>query len=103
MSVIVALAEPKSPMAACVAVMRVVPKARGVTELPIIDATAGFDEVKVHGPLEVDLGGIKLMLATLSFMIVMSPKEPSEGVRVATVNRMDVPTIFQFGVPPWTP
>lgn len=63
-------------------------------------ATLGFDEVKVHAPGEVDFGGLRVRLLTLSFMIVISPKLPSTGAMVTTVNFIDAVVDFQLGVLP---
>lgn len=56
--VIFAMAVPNAPKATWVAVMMVDPNASGVTVVPFMEATLGFDEVKVHHPRESDVGGI---------------------------------------------
>lgn len=63
-----------------------------------IDATFGLDEVNVHAPGEVDLGETKFKLATLSFIIAISPKVPSTGAIVRTANLIMAVAIFQLGV-----
>jgi len=67
------------------------------------DATLGLEEVKVHHAPEVDDGGFKVRLLTLSFMIEISPKLPSTGAIAAIVNFIDANALFQLGVPPCTP
>ena len=66
--------------------MTVVPKACGVTVDVITEATLGLDEVKVHKPVEFEVGGIRLRLPTLSFVIVISPNVPKIGAIATTVN-----------------
>ncbi len=97
-NVIVAVAAAKSPAAGWVAVITVVPKAKGVTVFLSIDATVGLDEVNVHAPGELDLGETRVKLATLSFVTLISPKVPSTGAIGTTVNFIDAVADFQFGV-----
>ena len=51
-------------LAACVALMVEVPTESGVSTLPTTVATVGLDEVKVHAPEEVEVGGLSAMLST---------------------------------------
>lgn len=82
------------------AVMTVVPMARGVTTFEATEATLGSDDVKIHGADEVDVGGLRLKLLTLSFMIEISLNVPRTGA-IATIVKFIVPiAIFQFGVLP---
>jgi hypothetical protein len=69
--------------------MIVVPKACGVTMFETTDATLGSDEVKVHQAAEVDDGGFKVRLLTLSFVIEISPKGPRTGAIASIVNFID--------------
>ena len=78
--------------------MTVVPNVRGVTIFLSTDATAGLDDANVQPPGDVDVGATRLRLATLSFMIVMSPKVPNTGAITCTVNLMDTNAALQFGV-----
>lgn len=64
------------------------------------EATPGSDEVNIHGADEVDAGGLRLRLLTLSFMIVISLKVPRTGAIATIVKFMDVVAIFQFEVLP---
>lgn len=84
MSVIETDVEPKSPERACDAVIIDVPNAIGVRVVPTNVATAGFDELNVHVPGEVEVGRPRVKLATLSFIIEMFPKLPMVG-RTATI------------------
>jgi hypothetical protein len=59
-SVIVFVADPKFPNAACVAVMVAVPTEIGINWVPEIVATAGFEVVKDQAPEEFDVGGISV-------------------------------------------
>lgn len=80
--------------------MVVVPNAWGVTMLATTDATLGSEEVKVHHAVEVDDGGFRVRLLTLSFMMVMSPNVPRTGAMATTVNFIDALADFQLGVLP---
>ena len=100
-SVMVAVAVEKSPVAACDAVIVVVPNAKGVTVFDTTEATLGLEEVNIQLPGEVDFGGLRLRLPTLSFITVTSPKLPSTGVTKSTVNRIRILFAFQFGVLVW--
>ena len=64
------------------------------------EAIAGSEDVKVHAAEEVDVGGLRLRLLTLSFMIEISLKVPRTGAIATMVKFMDVVAIFQFGVLP---
>ncbi|CAB4845674.1 unannotated protein [freshwater metagenome] len=61
-----------------------VPSPTGFNVVPVIVATARLDDVKVHGPGEVDVGAISVTLPTLSFIRVRFPKVPSTGA-IATI------------------
>ena len=80
----------------------VLPKERGVTIFLSIDATVGFEETYVHAPGEVEVGGFRVMLLTLSFIMEISPKAPITGAIVTTVKVIDTPATFQFWVPDCT-
>ena len=45
----------------CMAVISVFPPSTNVTLLPKTVATAGFDEVNVHFPSDVEIGEVKIM------------------------------------------
>jgi hypothetical protein len=79
-----------------VAVIIVVPKAKGVRTLDRTEATLGLDDVKVHEDGEVEVGYFKVSVLTLSFMIEMTPKGPTTGAMATTVNFMEVLADFQF-------
>lgn len=79
----------------------VLPKAKGVTVFLSMEATLRLEEVNVHAPGDVDLGETKFRLATLSFIIEISPKVPRTGAIVRTANRMTAVALFQLGVPDW--
>ena len=81
------------------AVITVVPNDKGVTTLETTEATLGLEDVKVHDAGEVDFGPTRLILATLSFIIEMSPNVPRVGARVTTVSLIEVPEVFQFVEP----
>ena len=66
-SVIEIFAEAKLPMWACEAVMIEVPIPTGVNVVPLIVAIFGLDDEKVQAPGEVEVGLVKVKLATLSF------------------------------------
>lgn len=78
-----------------------VPKAKGVTMFETTEATLGSEEVNVHHPDEVEAGGLSVRLPTLSFMMEMSPKVPSTGAMVTTVNFIEVEADSQLGVLLW--
>jgi hypothetical protein len=56
--------------------------------------------VNVQGAEEVDAGGLRLRLLTLSRLIEISLKIPRTGAIATIVRFMDVEAIFQFGVLP---
>ena len=73
-----------------------VPIACGVNVFATTVATAGFDDVKVHQACESDVGGIRVRLPTLSFMIVILPKVPIFGSSATTVRIMCAEAAFQL-------
>lgn len=97
-SVMDAVVEEKFPLASCVAVITVEPKARGVITFPTKRATAGLEEVKVHAPVEFEVGAMRERLATLSFIMVTLPKGPSTGLSALTVRVIVVETETQLRV-----
>lgn len=85
------------PTAIWVPVIRVFPKESGVSTLfRSTVATLGLDETNVHPPGEVEVGGFRVMLLTLSFIMEISPKAPITGAIVSTVNLIEAPADFQF-------
>ena len=63
-----------------------VPKPTGVSVAPLIEATAGLEDVNVQAPGPVDVGAIRVTLPTLSFMSVIFPKVPRTGTSATTVR-----------------
>lgn len=95
-NVIVAVAEEKLLIGACVAVITVEPNASGVTTFPTNLATAEFEALNVQAPGEDEVGGMSERLATLSFIIVILPKGPRAGLIAITVSVIGTETEFQF-------
>ena len=73
----------------CVAVISTTPPSNKVTTLPLTDAIAGLDDVKVHPPVEVDVGGVNLnVLAVIETDCgVNTPIVGIPGVTVSEVVR----------------
>ena len=82
----------------CAAVITVVPIFRGVRTRPEIVATAGWLEVRIHDPDDVDVGVTRFTLATLSKVMTKLVKVPTVGVSAKIVNFIEIVADFHWEV-----
>jgi len=69
----------KVAVGACDAVIVVVPGFRSDAVLPLIEATVGSEEVKLHAPRDVEAGATKVREGDADICAVTSGKTPKVG------------------------